>query len=42
MTEVRGRPSEQPSPRRDHVRLEWLLGVLLAGPTGWILQPVIC
>ena len=32
-------PVRAPSPR-DRVRLEWLIGALVAGPTGWIVQLV--
>jgi len=32
-------PVRPPSPR-DRIRLEWLIGALMAGPTGWIVQLV--
>ena len=40
MNHVHPPPHEHPAPQRDVTRIEWLIGALMAGPAGWILQLV--
>lgn len=41
MTDVSHSHRDQPPTRRERVRLELLIGALMAGPAGWILQLVV-